>query len=308
MEEPSARAFKHYLGLNLTNSIVSMFMSGLNGAYMVLGTQGVGKSTYAYYAAKTALIAFHCISANPDKRARIADKDAIMACAEREFGDICFGKDCEPDAVDKKMREWIFVGIEDINRLAEYLRGVVLERRKPLPVLFIDDIVLKGDWWLSKERREIIQSFRRINQFRRLAARVILATAPSADDVVELGTTFIKVHGKVSWDVVRFTRWAAQPVQKYVPVVGGTVTAWTNITVRVWMDEIPRRKEFGMPRWLEEQINERKRMILKQVLEKYTVKGKEGGEVGGEEKEERRKRQAKADRRSKRKGGEDVSS
>ena len=268
-ESESMQVLRYYLDLNLTNAIIAAFYGQPGGAYLILGMQGTGKSTYAYYAAKTALIAYHCRNVLRNAYSN----DTIMNCVKREFGDICFGKDCEePDEADKSIRKWVFVGVEDIGRLAEYLKEVVLEKQKPVPVLFIDDIVLKGDWWVSKEHREIIQSFRRINQFRRLAARVVIATAPSNRDVMDFGATFIKVYGKSDWREVRFTRWAVQAIKRWVSTTGEPTVAWQNVIVKRWMDVLPRRKEFGMPLWLEEQINKRKREILRHVLNKLSSK------------------------------------
>ena len=254
-------AFEHYAGLALPMQLYKAFIgrSDLSG-FAIVGRAGVGKTNYAYYSIKTAYMLYLCHS----RGISIDDTKACWDYVTRVHGDICFGRRCEkPDGVDAKLRDFVFVGNEDIDRLTNLLEEVLAKGRKPLPVLFLDDLALKHLYQLGGRYKELYVHLKRIYQYRRAIARTVVVTAPSKDDLVSVFSDFIFVYGNSNGSESWFIRWAVlkgKVTLKYH--FGEFIDTYKTFYDIAWNDVIPRRSIFAMPRWLEDMINERKRAVL----------------------------------------------
>ncbi len=266
--EDLAEALSHLLDLRLTNiayATVRRIRTGVNGV-AILGPAGTGKSTYAYNALKAAYLLTKC------------EYEGIRGtsdCAKYVLSkfDICLGRGCEePDEIDEELREYVYVGDDDIPRLIKVGMEIAEQGERPLPFLFIDDILLKGTYQLGGKYKELMQLFRRTIQYRRALARLVIVTATSKKNLSDAVPFDDVVYVKAveQFESYIFIRWMLMRVPFAMRDSNmKTYTTYRMIYQPEWKDVIPRKKVFGMPIWLEKLINRRKLAILKVSLERY---------------------------------------
>ena len=268
-EDEAYQVFKHYSQLTLPK----MVFEALNGrtentGVAVVGHAGIGKSAYVYNSIKVGYMLHLCHGQD------IGLEDSV-GCWEYitdEYGDICFGKACdEPDELDKKLRKYVFVGNEDIDRLNEYLKELIGgEKPRRLPVLFLDDLALKGLYHMGGRYKELHIALKRLYQFRRTLARLTIVTSPSKDDLIDVFSDFRYVYGDADFSKVWFIRWEAFRAKVTLKFhYGKFIDTYKTFYDLAWKDVIPRKSIFGMPKWLEEAIDARKRRILLDAFTRY---------------------------------------
>jgi len=255
----------------------------------VVGTPGIGKTSYLYYALKTALIHALCHNSHVP-----GDIDNCIHYIEEHYGELCMYRGCgKPDSIDEKYRFIYYTGVGDLKRFLSDVNELlehpeVLGRRRF--VLFMDDMVSKSSYQLGGEMRELYQAFKEAFRLIRLASGVVLMTAIHKNyfpDEVLSNSEF--VVGRLGYEEVLFERWTYARYYKKWFGDGYYFRALKPL----WEDHIPRKGIFGLPEWLEKEINERKiytlKSVLDRVLEKKEHKGKKArkkeasSEVGRDE-------------------------
>jgi len=78
------------------------------------------------------------------------------------------------------------------------------------------------------------------------------------------------VYAKYGYDEILYERWV---YAKYMKMWFGD-QYWFKALKPKWVDRVPRRAVFGLPEWLEKEINERKIYTLKSVLDRVLNKRK----------------------------------
>jgi len=278
MDEESWEVFTHYYDAKLTNLIYNALIgSRAFFSAAVVGSPGIGKTSYTYYSLKAALVRVLCHGNHIN-----SDAEECINYIESRYGELCFNRYCaKPDAIDEKYRFVYYTGIGDLKRFLSDARELmdhpeVLGRRRL--VLFLDDLVSKSMYQLGGEMRELYTAFKEVYRLIRLASGVVLMTAIHRNyfpDEVLANSEF--VVARLGYDEVLFERWTYARYYKYWFGDGFYFKALKPL----WEDKIPRRSIFGLPTWLEEEINERKVHTLKSVLDRVLNKGSKRGKSKG---------------------------
>jgi len=274
MDEHSWEVFSHYYDAKLTNLIYNALIgSRAFFSAAVVGSPGIGKTSYTYYSLKAALVRALChgnhINGNPEE---------CIGYIESRHGELCLNRYCsKPDPIDEKYRFVYYTGVGDLKRFLSDAREIIehadsLGKRRL--ILFLDDLVSKSAYQLGGEMRELYQAFKEAFRLIRLASGVVLMTAIHKNyfpDEVLSNSEF--VVGRLGYDEVLFERWTYARFYKHWFGDGFYFKALKPL----WEDKIPKRAIFGLPEWLEKEINERKIYTLKSVLDR--VLGKKGDKV-----------------------------
>jgi len=100
MDEGSREVLQTYAKLNLPH-LVARTLSN-NRPFLlasIVGEQGVGKSTYAYYSVKVGLMAYLC---KPHGINLFQEPERCAAHLEGNYGELCLTRECDkPDELDK---------------------------------------------------------------------------------------------------------------------------------------------------------------------------------------------------------------
>ncbi len=222
---------------------------------IIVGRSGWGKTSYAYYALKTGIIRSLCVNV------AIYSLDKCIEYVERVHGELCMNKYCEgPDYIDKEYRWAFYTGITDLERLIRDVPRLIIEDGAKRRILFLDDLVTKSVYTMGGKWRRAYLAFREFTRIARLGASVIIMTATSPTlipDFMKHGSEYITVrrHGN-SFVYARFAKIT-------VPREDGT---YTSALSKLYEDVIPIRAIFGLPRWLENEINERKKQLARDLV------------------------------------------
>jgi len=225
----------------------------------VVGSQGSGKSTYAYYSIKQAYIMWRCRQEVKAKRG-----SNYETCIRRAFKETCWGTECvEPDDVDKELREHIYVSIDDIKRLIERLA----KREEPAPFVFVDDLGVSSLAYFDKRLRPLYLAFQRFEEWRRsVAVNLVLTTVYEKRLARALRDSAIMVYASYHQVYQLSEGEKLYRVYRYVgvkKVLQLTREGYHQARfVALWEDIIPFNREWAMPPWLSKLIDERKRELL----------------------------------------------
>jgi hypothetical protein len=278
MDEHSWEVFNHYYDAKLTNLIYNALIGSRTFfSAAVVGSPGIGKTSYTYYSLKAALIRALChgnhINGSPEE---------CIEYIESRHGGLCFNRYCNnPDPIDEKYKFVYYTGVGDLRRFLSDARELMdhpeaLSRGRL--ILFLDDLVSKSAYQLGGEMRELYTAFKEVFRLIRLASGVVLMTAIHRNyfpDEVLANSEF--VVARLGYDEVLFERWTYARYYKYWFGDGFYFKALKPL----WEDKIPRRSIFGLPTWLEKEINERKVHTLKSVLDRVLNKGSKRGKSKG---------------------------
>ena len=278
MDEKSYEVFTHYYNNSTLSSLIYRALVGTRTFFSaaVVGQPGVGKTSYGYYSLKTALMRALCHNSHIND-----DADACVKYIESQYGELCMQRDCEkPDAIDEKYRFMYYTGVGDLKRFLADAKEIVshpeaLGGRRV--VLFLDDLVSKSSYQIGGELRELYMAFKEAFRLIRLASGVVLMTAIHKNyfpDEALANSEF--VVGRYGYDEILFERWT---YARYKKLWYGDKFYFRALKP-LWEDHIPKRAAFGLPVWLEKEIDERKIYTLKSVLDRI---------LKAEEKEKRRK-------------------
>jgi hypothetical protein len=284
VDEATFRVFKTYAGFTATKLILKV----LKGerpftSLLILGQPGIGKTSYAYYALKTARILSLCHSG---KRLELG---GCLSYVESNYGEICMSKHCEgPDNIDKKYGWQYYTGLADLGRFIEDYRALAAKvrsgERPSKAVFFLDDLVSRKAYAFGGVYRDLYMAFKEVYRIVRLAGGVVIMTGIHKSYFPEEAVaTSEVVVGKWGMGEILFQRWTAGNIEsKYGDW-------YFRRLMKKWEDAVPHRAAFGLPQWLEKKINARKAETAIDVVDKALAKYKgELGEkpAGGEAEEE----------------------
>jgi hypothetical protein len=234
----------------LASKIHSTLASGSFLLVNIVGRSGWGKTSYAYYALKTGIIRYLCTDAGK------TGIDDCVAYIERNHGELCMCKYCEePDGLDREYHWAYFTGFRDLGKFLMNAEELLTKgsRRK---ILFFDDLISSTTYALGGKWRMMYMGIRDIVRVARLGASVIITTAISPSLVPKFfkeGSEYIGVrkYGRL----YLYQRFIKHPE----PNKDGT---YTTVLHLAYEDSIPIKPLFGLPTWLENDINERKKQLI----------------------------------------------
>ena len=219
---------------------------------VIVGKPGWGKTSFAYYALKTGIIRTLCFD-----RGKFGLEECVEY-VEGKYGEICMNKYCgEPDPIDREYRWSFYTGINDLLKFIHDAEKILAEDGGRRRILFLDDLVTTSVYTMGGVWRRAYLAFREITRVARVGASVIIMTATSPTLVPE----FIKHSSEyigvgVHHDFFVYTRFA----KVAVPREDG---AYEKVLKKVYEDTVPIKAIFGLPVWLENEINERKRQLIR---------------------------------------------
>jgi len=222
----------------------------------VVGPQGSGKTTYAYYSVKQAYIMYKC-----KERAR-AEGYPVDLCLVETLDKTCWGAKCEePDPVDQELRPYIYVSIDDIPRLVEELTA----RGDVAPFVFVDDLGVTRMSYFDRELRRIYLKFLRLEEWRRaVAINLVLTTVYESRLAREIRDTALLVYASYLQNM-RTEEGVVAKVYRYIAAKRAKALTergvWT-VVQQVWVDVVRASPEWAMPPWLRRLVDERKRALL----------------------------------------------
>jgi hypothetical protein len=277
MDEGSKEVLQTYAKLNLPH-LVARTLSNARPFLLVsiVGEQGVGKSTYAYYSVKVGLMAYLC---KPHGINLFEEPERCAAHLEGNYGEICLTRECgEPDQLDKIYEISIYTGPKGLRglfaaarniamyakfcaageRLVELRDNIVMdcavlakdgERRK---VLFLDDLLMRTAYHMGQKYRRAYAALRELIRLARVVGKVVVMTAPAREylppEVPKEGEFIV---GRYGLSERRFVRMQAAAFED------GSGYLRKRLVVK-YADAVPAKAVFGMPKWLEEEITKRK--------------------------------------------------
>jgi len=278
MDEASFRVFKAYAGFTATKLILKV----LKGerpytSLLILGQPGIGKTSYAYYSLKAARMLSLCHSA---KRLELG---ACLSYIESNYGPICMSKHCAgPDGIDRRYKWQYYTGLADLRRFIEDYRALAAEvkrgeKRPGRAVFFLDDLVSRKAYAFGGVYRDLYMAFKEVYRIVRLVGGVVLMTGIHKSYFPEeAAATSEVVVGKWGMDSILFQRW----------MVGNIKSKYGDWYFRrpqkKWEDVVPHMAAFGLPQWLEREINARKAETAIDIADRALAKyGEELGTAGG---------------------------
>ena len=271
MDVSSWEVFNYYYD---NGTLASLIYDALNGtkpflSAAIVGPPGTGKTSYAYYSLKTAIISAICHGAHVD-----SDPSSCIKYVEKHYGEVCMNRYCEkPDGVDETYRWAYYTGVGDLERFLSDTRELIehINELKRRPILFLDDMVSRKAYSLGGEMRELYQLFKEAYRVIRATSGVVIMTAIHKSYFPEevMSTSEFVV---ASWDynAITYERWV---YAKYMKFWYGD-KYWFKALKPKWIDRVPRKAIYGLPEWLEKEVNERKLFTLKTLLDRALSKKK----------------------------------
>jgi len=223
----------------------------------VVGPQGSGKTTYAYYSIKQSYIIYKCRETARDTGV------AVDYCAKKTVEESCWGARCEePDPVDQELRPHIFVSVDDIPRLID----VLTTRGDVAPFVFVDDLGVTRMSYFDRDFRKLYMKFLRLEEWRRaVAINLVLTTVYESRLAREIKDTALLVYASYIKDLRAEGGNVASKVYRYIATKRAKALTergvWTVVR-HIWVDVVPASPEWAMPPWLKRLIDERKRALL----------------------------------------------
>lgn len=218
---------------------------------VIIGKPGWGKTSYAFYALKTGIIKTLCF-----KHGKFGMEDCVKYL-ESKYGELCINKYCEePDPIDKEHKWAYYTGITDLLRFIQDAQEILTKDGNRRRVFFMDDLVTKSVYFMGGVWRRAYLAFREITRVARIGASVIIMTATSPTLVPEFmihSSEYISVRMHHNFFV--YTRFS----KVIVPREDGT---YTKVLAKMFEDMVPIKAAFGLPVWLEREINERKKQLI----------------------------------------------
>jgi len=274
MDEESKKVLQTYAKLNLPHMVARTLSN--NRPFLlvsIVGEQGVGKSTYAYYSVKVGLMAYLC---KPHGINLFEEPERCASHLERNYGELCLSRECgKPDELDKIYGVDIYTGPKGLMNLFYTAQNIAAyatmctaekwrlhedivahcarlakdgERRK---VLLLDDLLARTAYHMGAKYRRAYAALRELIRLARVVGKVVVMTAPAKEHLPpEAPKEGEFIVAKYGYDERRFVRMQAAAFED-----GGYLRK--RLVVK-YADAVPAKAAFGMPKWLEEEITKRK--------------------------------------------------
>jgi hypothetical protein len=135
--------------------------------------------------------------------------------------------------------------------------------------MLLDDMVSRKAYSLGGEMRDLYQAFKEAYRVIRVTSGVVIMTAIHKSYFPEeVMSTSEFVLAKWDYNAITYERWVYARYMKYW--FGDQY--WFKALKPKWIDTVPRKAIFGLPEWLEREVNERKIYTLKAVLDRVLNK------------------------------------
>jgi len=271
MDGDSWEVFNYYYDNGTLASLIYDALIGVKPflSAAIVGPPGTGKTSYAYYSLKTAIISAICHGAHVD-----SGPTSCIRHVEKHYGEVCMNRYCtKPDGVDETYRWAYYTGVGDLERFLSDMRELIehINELRRRPILFLDDMVSRKAYQLGGEMRELYQLFKEAYRVIRATSGVVIMTAIHKSYFPEetMSTSEFVV---ASWDynAITYERWV---YAKYMKFWFGD-KYWFKALKPKWIDTVPRKAIYGLPEWLEKEVNERKLFTLKTLLDRALSKRK----------------------------------
>jgi len=227
---------------------------------VIVGRSGFGKTSYAYYALKTGIIKHLCDDAKP-KRANIDD---CVSYIEENHGELCMSRYCdEPDGLDRKYRWAFYTGITDLERFMKDAPELLAGDGSRRKILLLDDLVTTTMYSIGGKWRRMYMLFKEVIRVARRGASVVIVTSVTpklVPDIMRQGGEFISVR-----HAYKDNRWffAYERLARVsVPEKFGKYVRYVPVYQKLYVDVVPFMAVYGLPRWLEREIDERKKQLI----------------------------------------------
>jgi hypothetical protein len=258
MDENSKAVYDWYKNRSALTSRMFDVLVGTRKHLLVaiVGKQGVGKTSYAYYALKTALVAWLCIKHG-------GGGDCLEA-VEKAYGPICMNRYCdEPDGIDIQYKLAIYTGTQGLMNLIkevaelgkELASGGSVKRR----VYLLDDIVARTAFHLGGVYRKAYFALRELLRVSRTLSSIVIMTAPTTDylppDIAKAGELIVARYG---YNTRLYEKLDTEKIRRFI----GGKEVLVKALVKDYIDEVPARAIFGLPQWLDREIIKRKGQLL----------------------------------------------
>jgi hypothetical protein len=244
----------------LASKIMQALQIGWFLPIVIVGRSGFGKTSYAYYTLKTGIIEYLCADAKPKR----TNMDDCIAYIEENYGELCMNKYCEkPDGLDKEYKWAFYTGITDLERFMKDAPELLAGDGSRRKILLLDDLVTTTMYSMGGRWRRIYMLFKEVIRVARRGASVVIATSVTpklVPDIMRQGGEFISVRY-----VYRDNRWlfAYERLAKVsVPEKYGKYVRYVPVYQKLYADVVPFMAVFGLPRWLEREIDERKKQLI----------------------------------------------
>jgi hypothetical protein len=261
MNEDQLDVYFTYWDLHATNLIYDA-LSGKRQfiSILVLGEPGLGKTSYVYYSLKTAIAKYLCY------RHGAPDPDSCLNLLSSKIN-VCWGRSCEQDDLDKKYEFVYYTGLSDIPRFINDVYAILGgngDAQRRLRVMLLDDLVSKSLYNYGGELRRLYLAFKDLVRIMRTVSRVVLSTGTAPEyfpvEFLRISKVIIARRGFGS------TLFERKHTEYFTKLWFGREYQFRAL-VHEFTDEVPWQKEFGLPTWLEQRIEERKRVTAKAIIE-----------------------------------------
>jgi len=270
MNEEQLDVFYTYWNLHATNLIYDV-LSGKRQfiSILVLGEPGLGKTSYVYYSLKTAIAKYLCY------RHGAYDPDSCLNLLESRAR-VCWGRSCEQDDLDRKYEFVYYTGLADIPRFINDVYAILSDgSARRLRVLFVDDLISKSLYNYGGELRRLYLAFKDLVRIIRTVSRVVLSTGTAPEyfpvEFLRISKVIIARRGFGS------TLFERKHTEYFTKLWFGREYQFKAL-VHEFTDEVPWAREFGLPTWLEQRIEERKKATAKAIIE-WAMKDSRQGEA-----------------------------
>jgi len=299
MDEESKKVLQTYAKLNLPH-LVARTLSNARPFLLVsiVGEQGVGKSTYAYYSVKVGLMAYLCRAHGINL---FEEPERCASHLERNYGELCLTRECgKPDQLDEMYGADIYTGPRGLKNLfyaagfiATYAKRCVVGERRDVEycaemakdgerrkALFLDDLLARTAYHMGAKYRRAYAALRELIRLARVVGKVVVMTAPAKEHLPpEAPKEGEFIVAKYGYDERRFVRMHAAVFED------GSGYFRKRLVVK-YADAVPAKAAFGMPKWLEEEITKRKLEAIADIsrIGEYALYDEHyGEEFSGEE-------------------------
>jgi hypothetical protein len=253
MDEGSREVLLTYAKLNLPHLVARTF--GNSRPFLlvsIVGEQGVGKSTYAYYSVKVGLMAYLCRAHGVNL---FKEPERCAAYLEGNYGEICLTRECGPDQLDKTYELDVYTGPRGLDGV--FAAAATLARLgQKKKVLFLDDVLARTAYHLGPKYRAAYAALRELIRLARTVGAVVVMTAPTKEylppEAPKEGEFVVGHFGPSERRFVRMHAASYADKDGYVR---------RRLVVK-YVDVVPAKAAFGMPKWLEEEIIKRKRKAI----------------------------------------------
>ena len=225
----------------------------------IVGKQGVGKTSYAYHALKTALVAWLCL--------KYGGGGDCLEAVEKAYGPICMNKYCnEPDGIDIRYGLNIYTGTQGlmnlINEVAELGKELASGGSVKRRVYLLDDIVARTAYHLGGVYRKAYFALRELLRVSRTISSIVIMTAPTTDylppDIAKAGELIVARYG---YNSRIYEKLDTERIKRFI----GGREVLIKALVKDYIDEVPAKAIFGLPQWLDKEITKRKGQTLAEL-------------------------------------------